>query len=132
MPKSIRLIITYEGNQTEIGGRKWLAASATDLVQAARGRFLPRDAVPYRLMRDGRPIAFFDPAAPLCWAGPRDGDVLEVVVDKGQQIDFPSFLYVLRELETAKRQIIEDANAQAFEAGLDPIDLSNLLQNVSN
>lgn len=109
MPKSTRLIISSNETRTEIGGRKWMDASANELVQAARGKFLPLRAVPYRLVRDGQKVAFFNPFAPLREANPQHGDVLETVVDTGQAIESPSFLYVLRELEAAKVKIVQSA-----------------------
>ncbi len=96
MPKKNRLTLLFEGQTHEITGTTWRRASASDLVEAAVGRFLPDGVIPYRLVRNGATAGFYDPTLPHSIG--QAGDILEVIVDEGQAIELASFAGYLRRL----------------------------------
>ncbi len=73
-----------------------LDVDAHTLVLMARGKFLPPDVLPSRLMRDGKVAPYYDPIAPLADGGTQDGDVLVCESDTGQSIEEPSLLGAYR------------------------------------
>ena len=77
-------------------------------------RFLPEGVMPYRLLRDGSPIAFYDATAPLSIG--LDGDVLECIDDApdGPMIELASMAGVTLRL----RDLRLDALAWAHGIGL--------------
>lgn len=94
-PRRVWLYFSAPGVPTQ-RVRVPLDVDAHTLVLMARGKFLPPDVLPTRLMRDGKVAPYFDPLAPLADGGTQDGDVLVCESDTGQSIEEPSLLGAYR------------------------------------